>query len=145
LADADTFLTAFDHTNNMTYIIVNPKNDTQPWLAVWAGHGSDVHIVPNLDKQLTQLVSIDWIPSQGLVATNFTHILKINPNNGSFETVAALSDHDLQNGAHTTTDGTHLYVHLHDSDQCASSFCDNSLCIVAIIINYYLRTTRAGT
>jgi hypothetical protein len=122
LADADTFLTAFDHTNNMTYIIINPKNDTQPWLAIWPGHGPNVRIVPNLDKQLTQLVSLDWIPTQGLVATNFTHILKINPDNGSFETLSALSDQDLQNGGHTTTDGTHLYVHLHNSDQYASFF-----------------------
>ena len=117
LADADTFLTALDPTSNMTYIIANPMNGSQPWLAIWPGHGSDVHIVPNLDKQLLQLVSIDWIPSQGLIATNFTHVLKIDPDNGSFETVIALSDRDLQNGGHVTTDGSHLYVHLHDSDQ----------------------------
>lgn len=117
LADADKFLTAFDHTNNATYIIVNPSNGSQPWLAIWPGHGSDVRVVPNLDKQLTQLVSIDFMPGQGLVATNFTHILKIDPENGSFETVIALSDHDLQNGGHATTDGSHLYVHLHDAGQ----------------------------
>ena len=105
LADADKFLTAFDHTNNATYIIVNPSNGSQPWLAIWPVHGSDVRVVPNLDKQLTQLVSIDFMPGQGLVATNFTHILKIDPENGSFETVIALSDHDLQNGGHATTDG----------------------------------------
>lgn len=76
--------------------------------------GSDVHVVPHLDVLMRQLISIDWIPSQGLIATNSTHILRINPETGSYEAVAQLSDHGLQNGGHTTTDGTHLYVHLHD-------------------------------
>jgi hypothetical protein len=101
----------------MTYVLVNPSNATLPFLAIWPGHGSDVHIVPNLDAQLRQLMSIDWIPSQGLVATNSTHILRISPETGSFEAIMPLSDHDLQNGGHTTTDGTHLYVHLHDGEE----------------------------
>ena len=116
LVDGDKFLTAFDHTNNMTYIVVIPSNATQPFLAIWPGYGSDVHIVPNLDVQLRQLMSIDWIPSQGLIATNSTHILKINPESGSCEAIVQLSDRDLQNGGHSTTDGTHLYVHLHDQE-----------------------------
>lgn len=117
LVDGDKFLTAFDHSNNMSFILVVPSNASQPYLAIWPGHGSDVHIVPNLDPQLRQLVSIDWIPAQGLIATNFTHILKIDTKTGSYETLIPLSDHDLQNGAHTTTDGTHLYAYLHDGDQ----------------------------
>jgi hypothetical protein len=117
LADADIFLTAFDHSSNATYIIVNPANGSLPWLAIWPGHGSDVHVVPNLDKQLNQLVSIDFIHGLGLIATNNTHILKIDPENGSFETVMPISDRELQNGAHATTDGAHLYLHVHDSDQ----------------------------
>jgi hypothetical protein len=110
-------LTALDPTTNTTYVIGNPMNGTQPWLAIWPGHGSDVMIVPNLDKQLLQLVSLNWVPSEGLIATNYTHILKIDPENGSFETLIALSDRDLQNGGHVTTDGSNLYVHLTDADQ----------------------------
>jgi hypothetical protein len=114
LADADKFLTAFDHSSNATYIIVNPSNSSLPWLAVWPGHGSDVRVVPNLDKQLEQLLSMDFVPGLGLVATNATHLLVINPDNGSFETVMPLSDRGLQNSGHATTDGSHLYLHLHD-------------------------------
>ena len=117
LVAGDKFLTAFDHTNNMSYILVVPSNASQPYLAIWPGHGRDVHIVPNLDAQLRQLVSIDWVPAQGLIATNFTHILRINTETGAFETLIPLSDHDLQNGGHVTTDGTHLYAYLHDGDQ----------------------------
>ncbi len=117
LVDGDKFLTAFDHASNMTYVMVIPSNATLPFLAIWPGHGSDVHIVPNLDVQLRQLVSIDWLPSQGLVATNSTHILRINPETGSSETIMRLSNQDLQNGGHTTTDGTYLYVHLHDGEE----------------------------
>jgi hypothetical protein len=117
LVDADKFLTAFDHTTNMTYVVVSPSNASLPFLAIWPGHGPDVHIVPNLDAQLRQLVSIDWIPSQGLIATNSTHILRINPETGSFEAITQLSDHDLQNGGHSTTDGEYLYVHLHDGEE----------------------------
>jgi hypothetical protein len=117
LVDGDLFLSAFDHTNNMTFIIINPTNGSQPFLAIWPGQGSDVHIIPNLDPQLRQLVSIDYIPNQGLIATNFTHILRIDPETGSFETVMAISDRDLQNGGHSTTDGAQLYLHVHDGDQ----------------------------
>ena len=117
LVEGDKFLTAFDHTSNMSYIVVIPSNATQPYLAIWAGHGSDVHIVPNLDVQLRQLVSVNWIPALGLVATNYTHILTINPESGAVDTITPISDHDLQNGAHATTDGTHLYLYLHDGDQ----------------------------
>jgi hypothetical protein len=117
LADADHFLTAFDHTNNMSYIIVSPSNASLPFLAIWPGHGSDVRVVPNLDAQLKQLTSIDWIPAQGLIATNVTHVLRIDTKTGSYEAVMQLSDRDLQNGGHTTTDGTHLYVHLHDGEE----------------------------
>lgn len=49
LIDADKFLAAFDHTSNMTYIIVSPSNASQPFLAIWPGYGPDVHIVPHLD------------------------------------------------------------------------------------------------
>ena len=56
----------------MSYIIVSPANTSLPFLAIWPGHGSDVSIVPNLDAQLKQLISIDWIPAQGLIATNVT-------------------------------------------------------------------------
>jgi hypothetical protein len=117
IVDADKFLTAFDHTNNMTYVMVTPSNATLPFLAIWPGYGSDVHVVPKLDEQLRQLVSIDYIPSHGLIATNSTHILKIDPDTGSFEAITQLSDHGLQNGGHTTTDGQYLYVHLHDGEQ----------------------------
>ena len=116
LVQGDRFLTAFDHSNNMSYILVIPSNSSQPFLALWPGHGSDVHIVPNLDVQLRQLQSIDWLPAQGLIATNSTHILKIDPETGAVDTLGALSDHDLQNGAHTTTDGVNLYAYLHDGD-----------------------------
>jgi hypothetical protein len=117
LVDGDNFLTAFDHATNMSYILVIPSNATQPYLALWPGHGSDVHIVPNLDVQLRQLQSMDFIPAQGLVATNNTHILKIDSETGAVTALAPLSDHDLQNGAHTTTDGVYLYAYLHDGDQ----------------------------
>jgi hypothetical protein len=117
LLDSDKFLTAFDHSSNATYIIISPSNGSQPWLAIWPGSGSAVHVVPNLDKQLAQLSTLNIIQGFGLIATNDTHVLRINPDNGSFESVMPLSDHELQNGAHATTDGEHLYVHLHDSDQ----------------------------
>jgi hypothetical protein len=100
----------------MTYITVLPSNASQPLLAIWPGYGPDVHIVPNLDAELKQLRSIDWIHGQGLIATNDTHILKIDADTGSFETVMPLSDHELTNGGHATTDGAHLYLHLHDAN-----------------------------
>ena len=41
LVAGDKFLTAFDHTNNMSYILVVPSNASQPYLAIWPGHGPD--------------------------------------------------------------------------------------------------------
>jgi hypothetical protein len=116
LVNNDKFLTAFGHRNNATYILITSSNGSKPWLAVWSGHGSDVRVIPNLDQQLAQLVSMDFLPGIGLAATNDIHVLIINPDNGSFQTAVPLSDRGLENGGQTTTDGSNLYVYLTDSE-----------------------------